>query len=413
MIFDAGKVVGVNRIVVALSLARLAEGIGNSVLFVVIPLYVLQLPVLILNVPSPTRAALAISVYGLVGSFSQPIMGSITDHLGRRVPLIVAGLASLALSAFLFLFVRNAEALLLLRAGQGVAAAMVIASSLGLLAEATERGTRGRSMGFYTGMRMFGLAIGPLAGGVLVTHLGFDSTFLSVAGLCLLSGILVHRWVEEVARPSPTEPFHSRVVALSMLTHGTLGLSLAMMIMASAFSMIAALEVEFNARLDQTPIGFGVAFGALLASRLPLQFPLGRLSDLIGRKPLIISGLAVMALATPLIGMTTTTLQLTLLRVVQGAASAAIGAPAYALAADLSAAGSEGRQLSTLAMGFGLGVALGPLVAGVLAPIHFRLPFIIVGIASLAAALIVKRYTHETAERGELLQLLLRHSSRR
>ena len=35
---------GVNRIVLALSVARLADAVGNSILFIIIPLYVTQLP---------------------------------------------------------------------------------------------------------------------------------------------------------------------------------------------------------------------------------------------------------------------------------------------------------------------------------------------------------------------------------
>lgn len=39
-----GNALGVNRTVVSLSLARMADGIGNSILYVVIPLYVDKLP---------------------------------------------------------------------------------------------------------------------------------------------------------------------------------------------------------------------------------------------------------------------------------------------------------------------------------------------------------------------------------
>ena len=70
--------------------------------------------------------------------------------------------------------------------------------------------------------------------------------------------------------------------------------------------------------------------------------------------------------------------------------------PAFAVAADLSRIGGEGRQMSIVTMGFGLGIATGPLIAGFLAVIFFELPFIALGVLSIASAWIVYRYMPET-----------------
>jgi MFS family permease len=85
----------------------------------------------------------------------------------------------------------------------------------------------------------------------------------------------------------------------------------------------------------------------------------------------------------------------------QGIASAGIAAPAFALAADLSKPGGEGRQMSITTMGFGLGIALGPLIAGVLAVLSFHLPFVIGGLMSLVGAWVVHRYVIETVHPRE------------
>lgn len=170
--------------------------------------------------------------------------------------------------------------------------------------------------------------------------------------------------------------------------------------MAAAFSMLPTLEKQFNARLHQGAFGFGLAFSSLMLSRLLFQFPLGRLSDRIGRKPLVVGGLLLMGAVTAPLGLVATTAQLTGLRVLQGIASAGIAAPAFALAADLSSRGGEGRQMSVITMGFGLGIALGPLLAGVLAPLWFDLPFLLGGLSAIPAAWIVQRWVPETVSRS-------------
>jgi MFS family permease len=105
-----------------------------------------------------------------------------------------------------------------------------------------------------------------------------------------------------------------------------------------------------------------------------------------------------MTAATPLLGLVSTTWAFTVLRALQGVASAGIAAPAFALAGDLAAEGKEGQQMSLVTMGFGLGIAMGPLVAGLLSPVLFELPFIVGGLLSLAGIWIVYRYVPETVE---------------
>jgi hypothetical protein len=67
-----------NRIVLALSVARLGDAMGNSILYIVIPLYVAALAAPILPAPEPIRVAILISLYGLVNSAIQPMMGSLS-----------------------------------------------------------------------------------------------------------------------------------------------------------------------------------------------------------------------------------------------------------------------------------------------------------------------------------------------
>lgn len=52
--------------------------------------------------------------------------------------------------------------------------------------------------------------------------------------------------------------------------------------------------------------------------------------------------------------------------------------------------------MSLLAMGFGMGMAVGPLMAGPLAVITFELPFLAGGEMSVLGASIVHRYVPET-----------------
>ena len=399
--------IGGNRVILALSAARLGDAIGNSILIVIIPLFVAKLPDPLMPWPVTIRVGFLIAVYGLVNAILQPFSGALIDHVGRRKPFIIAGLGIMAIATFGFIFVSRFSDLLFLRSFQGIGVALTIPAAMALMVNASQKESRGGSMGIYTTSRMVGLGIGPLLGGLLYDNFGFNSAFYVGSAFVVIAIILVQLWVHEQpldkskVRAKPTK---FQVIDPKLLTAGILGASFATFVMAGGFSMMAALEEQFNQRLGMSAFLFGVAFSALLISRMFTQVPLGRLSDHIGRKPLIIGGLILMAPSTALLGYATSFWALVALRIVQGLASGAVAAPAFAVVGDVAIKGAEGRQMSFITMGFGLGVALGPLLAGVLAVNSFTLPFVVVGALSLVGAWVVYRYVPETIHHGERLR---------
>lgn len=402
MIFEKLERIGGNRVVVALSTARLGDAVGNSILFIVLPLFVAHLPSPSFPLPETVRVGLLISMFGLVNALLQPFAGALIDRYGRRKPFIMTGLTTMGIATLGFVFASRFSDLIFLRLLQGIGVALTIPAALAIMVGSSQKGTRGGSMGIYTTSRMIGLGIGPLLGGALYDLYGFNAAFFAGSGFIILALILVQLWVKDnPAKSSETRPAKFQIIDPKLLTAGMLGVSLATFIMAGSFSMMVTLEEQFNERLNMSAFVFGVAFSALLLSRVFTQVPLGRLSDRIGRKPLIVGGLLLMAPATALLGYATSATQLIILRLIQGLASAGIAAPAFAIAADMAQAGGEGRQMSLITMGFGLGVALGPLLAGVLAVYSFTLPFVIGGLICLPGAWIIQHYVPETVIMGE------------
>jgi MFS family permease len=396
--------VGLNRIVLALSIARLADAVGNSMLFIVIPLYVARLPAPWFPWPESVRAGVLISVYGLVNAVLQPFSGALSDRVNKRKPFIQGGLLLMGASTLAFMFASRFSDLLALRALQGLGVALTIPASMALMAAASNKESRGGSMGIYGTARMTGFSTGPLMGGFLYDRFGFNTAFCAGAFFILLALVLVQVMIKDVPKEVSVKDGRSfRIIDPQLLNPGILGAGLATFMMAGAFSMMTPLETEFNVRLHETALDFSIAFSALMFSRLLLQIPLGRLSDRYGRKGFIIAGLILTALSTALLGEARTTVQLIWLRVIQGVGAAGIAAPAFALAADLAKPGGEGRQMSIITMGFGLGIALGPLIAGMLAVFYFDLPFLFVGLMLVGSAGVIYYRVPETVQSKPIL----------
>jgi MFS family permease len=118
----AGRI-DVNRAVLAVSIGRMGDGIGNSLLFIVVPLFVAKLLAPAVSLPETVRAGLVISLFGLIASVGQPFAGAVIDRVNRRKPFVVGGLLLLCAATASFVLTSRFSHLLIFRALQGLGVA--------------------------------------------------------------------------------------------------------------------------------------------------------------------------------------------------------------------------------------------------------------------------------------------------
>ncbi len=122
------------------------------------------------------------------------------------------------------------------------------------------------------------------------------------------------------------------------------------------------LKDEANASLGL----IGVIAAAYYLGALLFSAPLGRLSDSIGRKPVIVSGVALYAVSTLMFLSTTTPSWFILFRFMEGMGAAAVGPAGQALVADLSTPATRSRAYGWLTTAQFGGLVAGPGLAAML-----------------------------------------------
>jgi MFS family permease len=149
------------------------------------------------------------------------------------------------------------------------------------------------------------------------------------------------------------------------------------------FGMVIPVMPLYAERLGASEVWVGLL--STIYSLMQFVFaPIwGRLSDRIGRRPVLLASIAMTALAFLMYGLAGTFAMLVLSRAFAGAATANI-AIARAFVADVTPPEGRAKGMGIIGAAFGLGFVLGPAIGGVLSHRSLALPgFAAAGLAAL------------------------------
>jgi MFS family permease len=157
------------------------------------------------------------------------------------------------------------------------------------------------------------------------------------------------------------------------------------------------IKAEFDLS-DKTLSYLGVVFGLFYAT---IAIPIAWLADRRSRVPIIAASIAIWSLFTAACGMAQNFVQLVLARMGVAFGEAGGIAPSYSLISDFYPKSRRARALAFFSLGIPIGSALGIFFGGWLAShLSWRAAFIIVGLAGLPTALLVRILIREPKRGG-------------
>jgi MFS transporter, DHA1 family, multidrug resistance protein len=355
-----------------------------------------RMPVLALFAESlgagPERIGLIVSVSTLTGVFLKLPSGALSDIYGRRL-LLHVGVIAFGLPPFLYPFISDLNLLTGLRMLHGLATAIFAPSALATVAE-LYRERRGAALGTYTACTQSGALLGPFIGGYLAYAAGFSSAFIT-AGLFGCIAVVIF-YSLHLTPPPPRVHEQGLAPVLAEMWKGFIIVARNWKVLITS-STDAAKMIANGALMAFLPL-YGVSVG-LNPGEVGLLFTvqaltsffskpiMGRVSDRVGRQPLIMLGLLICATTFVCIPHVSTFAVLLLLSAGFGYGEAVVTSSSSAFVADSS-------EFKTLGAGMGMqgtigdiGHASGPLLAGVLiAKMSYAGAFAIIAGIQLAAA---------------------------
>ncbi|MFS2054654.1 MFS transporter, partial [Variovorax sp. CT11-76] len=163
-----------------LALPTMLLGLDVTLLYLALPKLAEDLQ------PSATQALWIMDAYGFMIAGFLVTMGALGDAIGRR-RLLLIGAAAFAVTSVLAAFAPSANLLIAARALLGIAGAALMPSTLALIRNMfLDARQRALAIGVWATMFAFGMAAGPLVGGLLLAHFWWGSAFLVAIPVVLL-----------------------------------------------------------------------------------------------------------------------------------------------------------------------------------------------------------------------------------
>ncbi|HEY6792656.1 MAG TPA: MFS transporter [Trebonia sp.] len=141
--------------------------------------------------------------YLLVVASLLMLTGSTADRIGRK-RLFMTGLAGFTLGSLLCSLAPTTGALIALRMLQGLGGSMLTPISLSIVRNVfTDERERAQALGIWSSIFGIGTACGPIAGGILVSTLGWRSVFWLNVPVGIAMFLAARRYVPESKAPRP------------------------------------------------------------------------------------------------------------------------------------------------------------------------------------------------------------------
>ena len=166
--------------------------LGFGIVIPFLPMYAARLGV------GAGAIGLLLSAYSITQFIFAPLLGRLSDRIGRR-PIIMLGLLGSSLSYLIYGFTNSFAGLLISRAVHGACAA-TISTAQAYVADTTEESKRAQAMGMIGAAFGLGFVLGPAIGGLLGA-VSLRAPVLFAAALTFANFIFAAGWLPESRDP--------------------------------------------------------------------------------------------------------------------------------------------------------------------------------------------------------------------
>ncbi len=316
--------------------------------------------------------------------------GALSDHLGKR-RVLLASLFVFASAPFLYLVIETAWQLMAVRFYHGFATAIFGTVASAAIAErySADRAAR---LSTYSSVTIVGRSIAPFLGGTLISLASFGAVYVAcaISGVLALAAGLLLRDDTPLSTTKRELPHFWASLVTVLRDRGIMLVSLVEAAQYLVFGAIEAFLALFAASLGIPAWQIGIILGVQLVSIVFIKPLMGRASDRVGRRRVILPGLLIGAASVVLLPYFPSFIGLSVLSLAFGLGFATVTSSTAALVADLTRDGRYGSSMGVLRTVMDVGQSIGPVLTGFMVGVAgYANAFTLLAAILVAAALVL------------------------
>lgn len=329
---------------------------------------------------SKSQIGVVMSAFAIGVLAFRPVVGKQIDSTGRRLVLL-AGCLIFMIAPILYIYIPSIEILLPLRVFHGLGLAAFGTASITLITDAAPA-TRRADVISYTGMvNTIAFAFGPILGSFVGNRWGHTVLFSLVSALaflCLACSLFIKETRgshEQEAKLNYFQAIKQRIVLVAFAMILLIGLVHG--------GVIFYISIFLNENME---INEGVFFAVYGGAAFLVRMVVGPVSGRIGRGPLMVVSLAMLATAAFCLSQMTGLALMLTSAVLYGLGFGAHQPNLTALVADNTSEETRGKIFSFYFGGFDLGISIAGIILGIVAEAYgLRSMFFLCGALTLTS----------------------------
>jgi MFS transporter, DHA1 family, tetracycline resistance protein len=353
---------------------------------------------------SDTTIGLLIGSYALMQFIFAPILGRLSDRVGRR-PVLLVSLAGTIGSLLLFGFANSLVLLFVGRVLDGITGGN-ISIAQAYIADVTTEENRARGMGMIGAALGLGFIAGPALGGYLSRNGNYQLPIFVAAGVAAVSFVMTATMLPEPPRTAQ-RPAQTRTLDVVRLVRAlgnprigvllliTLLVGLAFTAFETTFALFVLRRLEYSSQ----ETGYALAYIGIVVAIIQGGL-IRRLAKAYGEAALIMAGASLLGLSLLVLGFIGATWELLAVGTVLAVGEGLITPALSSLISRRSLPEERGENLGMYQSMGSAARVIAPLTgAWLLDHVGLSVPYLIGGALVLAAAAIAMRFVRlETAE---------------
>lgn len=353
----------IDRRLVVFSLASMVLMLGAGIISPVLPLYATEFGV------SYAGAGALVSAFALGRFFFDYLGGALADRVPARW-MAGGGAALTAVASLLCGTAQSYPMLIVYRALEGVGSAFYVTTAMAFITRTVTPAQMGRTMGFYQGMLLLGVSLGPGLGGYIAHVAGRRAPFFAYALLSALVAAGAGRLVADMPPAHRAKDGELTGNVGDLLRDRAFAFALVLTVL--IFVTRAGLRLNLIPLYAHEVVGLnefwvGMTLTVTAFVNFLVLWHAGSLIDRRGRRRVVLPMLAGTAVVLALFPLAHTFWPLALDAALLGITLGYLAPAPAAMVADIAPPAMSGRAMGLYRMAADLGLLIGPLLFGVIA----------------------------------------------